>query len=109
VVDLESALYAGAAAAVGVPWLILRAVSDAAHEAVPALLNACLDADGALARTRVLRALAREPRALPALLRLRRRVQGCAVHLGAAVERILGACAAPAAGSNRLTLGWRTS
>ncbi|MEA2697684.1 MAG: adenosylhomocysteine nucleosidase, partial [Myxococcales bacterium] len=38
VVDLESAVFAAVADKAGVPWLVLRAVSDTADEALPPLL-----------------------------------------------------------------------
>jgi nucleoside phosphorylase len=87
VVDLESAAYARAAVEAGVPWLCLRAISDTADEELPALLERCRDRGGAVQRARVARRLFREPRALPALLSLRRRVRRCAGVL----ERATGA------------------
>ena len=55
VVDLESASYVAAAEAAGIPWIVLRAVSDTADETLPPLLNRSLDAGGAVSRGRVLR------------------------------------------------------
>jgi adenosylhomocysteine nucleosidase len=88
-VDLESAAFAAAAAAWGVPWLIVRAVSDEAGEELPALLNDCLDDGGALRRGRLAVRLFRQPSVLPQLLSLRQRVQTCAEALAAAVLTIL--------------------
>ena len=48
----ESAAFVAAAAARGLPWLILRAISDVASEELPALLNDCLDDGGAVRRAR---------------------------------------------------------
>ena len=70
----ESASYVAAAAEAGIPWIVLRAVSDTAGEALPALLNRSLDAGGAVSRGRVLRGLLGDPGALPELLALRKRV-----------------------------------
>jgi len=89
VVDLESAAYAGAAGEAGIPWIVLRAVSDTAHEALPGLLNRCRDDGGAVRRARVALALLRDPGALPVLLSLRQRVQHGAGVLARATEAIL--------------------
>ena len=89
VVDLESAAYAEAAIAARIPWLILRAVSDTAAEALPALLNHARDAGGAVRRGRVVAGLLREPSALPQLLGLRRRVSACAEALARGTERVI--------------------
>jgi adenosylhomocysteine nucleosidase len=90
-VDLESAAFAAAAAAWGLPWLILRAVSDDAGEELPALLNDCLDDGGALRRGRLAVRLFRQPSVLRQLLSLRQRVQTCAETLAAAVLTVLHA------------------
>lgn len=91
VVDLESASYASAAAKNGVPWIILRAVSDTADEALPALLNRSRDEGGAVRRASVVRGLLGDPGVLPALLGLRRRVQRCAGLLSQATIALLTA------------------
>ncbi len=94
VVDLESASYVAAADGAGIPWIVLRAVSDSAGEALPALLNRSLDAGGAVSRGRVLRGLLGDPGALPLLLTLRKRVAECALVLARAAEATLPACLA---------------
>jgi adenosylhomocysteine nucleosidase len=91
VADLESAAYAAAAEAAGIPWLVLRAVSDTADEALPALLNRCLDDGGAVRRARVLGALLTEPWTAPRLLQLRRRVHACAESLAEGAAALLSA------------------
>jgi adenosylhomocysteine nucleosidase len=91
VVDLESAACVEAAREARVPWLVLRAVSDGAGEALPALLNRCRDDAGAVRRGRVVRALLRDPWTLPTLLALRRRVERCALALAAAIRSLLEA------------------
>jgi adenosylhomocysteine nucleosidase len=91
VVDLESAAYVGAAARVGLPWLVLRAVSDLASESLPALLNQSRDQGGGIRRGRVVRALLTNPRALLPLLAMRERVRACAGELGRAVELTVAA------------------
>jgi adenosylhomocysteine nucleosidase len=90
-VDLESAVFARAARAREIPWLVMRAISDTADERLPALLNrARADDAGAVDRARLLRGLLLAPGALPALLSLRGRVARCAQVLAAATERLLG-------------------
>jgi farnesyl-diphosphate farnesyltransferase len=91
VVDLESAAFAAVAMRMGVPWMVLRAVSDTAGEAVPALLNRSRDDGGAVRRSSVLRALLANPRALRPLLALRERVLTCAGVLANAVELTVAA------------------
>jgi hypothetical protein len=88
-VDLESAEWAAAAAARGLPWIILRAVSDAAGEEMPALLNDCLDDGGAVRRGRLALRLFGQPSALPRLLVLRQRVRVSAGVLAAATLAVL--------------------
>jgi len=86
VVDLESAAYVAAAEQAGIPWLILRAISDTAGEALPAILNRSADASGSVNRGRVLRGLFSDPGALPQLLALRKRVGHCSEVLARAAE-----------------------
>lgn len=69
VVDMESHLAARAAAAAGVPFAALRAVSDRAEHGLPPAAVAGMGADGGVDVGAVLRALAADPRQLPALLR----------------------------------------
>lgn len=88
-VDLESAAYARAAVDAGVPWLCLRAISDTAEEALPALLNRCRDGGGAVHRGRVARGLLKELRTVPALLSLRQRVRRCAGVLERAAHALI--------------------
>jgi adenosylhomocysteine nucleosidase len=88
VVDLESAYYAAAAEAQGVPWAILRAVSDTAEEALPEFLDRCRDSEGSLRRASVVCSMLAEPGAFLALMRLRGRVRWCAERLAAAVEHL---------------------
>jgi adenosylhomocysteine nucleosidase len=86
VVDLESAIYAEVARSAGIPWLVVRAVSDTASEGLPELLNRARDSGGAVRRTHVLRGLLGDPRAITRLLALRGRVVRCADALGDALR-----------------------
>jgi nucleoside phosphorylase len=89
VVDLESAAFAGVAAATGTSFLVLRAVSDLADEALPLDFERFRDAGGAVSRARVVRHAALRPRTAARLLDLRRRVELCADRLADAVEEVL--------------------
>jgi len=98
VVDLESAAYVAGAVAAGIPWLVLRAVSDTADESLPELLNRSRDEGGAVRRGRVVLGLLREPQALRVLLALRGRVGRCAEVLARAVASALPALSAVRSG-----------
>jgi adenosylhomocysteine nucleosidase len=89
VADLESAFYAEAAQGANIPWIVLRAVSDAASEALPVFLNRCRDEGGSIVRTAVAREALVRSAAIPSLLRLRHRVSRCSAILADAVERLL--------------------
>jgi adenosylhomocysteine nucleosidase len=81
VVDLESSAFADVARMAQIPWGILRVVSDAADEEVPAFLASCRDGDGAISRSRVVLSSLARPARMAALLGLRRRAQSCARQL----------------------------
>ncbi len=85
VVDLETAWYLDEAERRGVPWTVLRVVSDAADEPLPAFLEGCRDEGGAVRRGCVAWHALRHPGTIPSLLRLARRVRRCAVALAEAV------------------------
>lgn len=72
IVDLESAAVARAAAEAGLPFGVLRAVADPAAHGLPPAALVGLDSEGRPAIGPVLRALARSPGQLPALIRLGR-------------------------------------
>jgi adenosylhomocysteine nucleosidase len=90
VVDMESAAWARASASRGIPFLALRAVSDSFEEDLPAFLSSCLTPEGSVDRAAVARRLLLRPAALPALLRMRRRVREGAEALALFLERLLG-------------------
>jgi adenosylhomocysteine nucleosidase len=88
-VDLESAAFARAAAARGIPYLALRAISDTAEESLPLDFNRLRGADGSVDRLRVaIRALLR-PALIPRLWRLRGRAALCSENLARAVRALL--------------------
>jgi hopanoid-associated phosphorylase len=71
-VDMESQVIARACAAVGLPCIVLRAISDAANRSLPELATVALDADGKLATSAILRSLLRAPSQILGLPRLAR-------------------------------------
>jgi adenosylhomocysteine nucleosidase len=88
--DMESAAWARTAARRGVPYIILRAISDTADEELPLWLGSCLDAEGGLRRARVIgRAMVR-PAAVLVLLRLHYGVRRGVQRLADFLERLLG-------------------
>lgn len=89
VVDLETASYARVAAAQGVPYVALRAVSDSAVEALPLDFNRFRRADGSSDRGRVARYALLHPSIVPELMQLRERLRHCADKLARLVEEIV--------------------
>lgn len=69
-VDMESAAVGKAAAAAGVPLLVVRVILDPADRPIPAWLAGTLGASGKPLPSRLLAGLATHPGDLPALLRL---------------------------------------
>ena len=88
-VDLESAAYGRVATERGVPFLAVRAVSDAAWEDLPLDFNAFRGPDGGVIRHRVVVHALGHPRSVPGLVRLRRRVAVCADRLARFVSALL--------------------
>ncbi|MGE5344704.1 MAG: hypothetical protein ACM3JH_02020, partial [Acidithiobacillales bacterium] len=89
VIDTESAAWARAAAGAGIPFVILRAVSDTFEEDLPGFLSSCLDPEGSVDRAAVARRLFLHPAALPSLLRARERVREGAARVGLFLEKLL--------------------
>lgn len=82
-VDMESAQVADDAAAAGLPFRAIRAVTDTAHEDLRIDLNAARDGDGRVRDTRVVgQALRRPLTGLPELVKLYRRSRLAAKNLG---------------------------
>jgi adenosylhomocysteine nucleosidase len=89
-VDMESAAWAREAAARGVPYAILRVVSDGPDEELPVYLTRCMDAEGGISRTRVALAALTRPASIPALWSMRGRVREACSRLAAFVEHYVG-------------------
>jgi len=90
VCDMESAAWARAAATAGVPYVVLRAVSDTADEDLPRYLARCMNAGGGISRAAVALQAVLHPATIPDLLRMRRRVAACAQKLGDALAAVVG-------------------
>lgn len=88
VVDLESAAVVEELASVGIPWNVLRAVSDTAWETLPAIVRRSRD-EGGLHRARMVAAALRAPASALDLVRLGWRMRECAHALAAAIEGVL--------------------
>jgi hopanoid-associated phosphorylase len=71
-VDMESHVVAAAATGAGIPFAVLRAVSDRADDALPKSARAGFRPDGQVDVMAVIANLARQPSELPALLRTAR-------------------------------------
>jgi adenosylhomocysteine nucleosidase len=89
VVDLESASYARVAAAQQVPFLVLRAVSDSATEALPLDFNRFRRSDGSSDRWAVARHAILHPSIVPELVQLRERLSYCARRLALLIAEML--------------------
>lgn len=86
-VDLETAVYAAVAEEAGIPWAAVRSVLDPAEESLPLDFNACRDAGGRIRRARVLLRMLAQPAGVPALLRMRRKMQGACAPLADVLVR----------------------
>jgi adenosylhomocysteine nucleosidase len=69
-VDMESHIAAAVAQRYGLPFAVARVVSDAADRSLPRAAQVGMAADGGMDIGAVLRALAADPRQLPALIRV---------------------------------------
>ncbi len=81
-VDMESHIAAAVAVRHGLPFAVARVVSDGADRSLPKAAQAGMAADGSMDIAAVLRALARDPRQLPALIRVGREAETAFRALG---------------------------
>jgi len=89
-VDMETAGAARAAAARNIPWLAVRAITDAADQEMPFDFNRLADMDGNVDRSRVILAVLTHPWKIPALIRLGTNSACAARNLASFVEAFLG-------------------
>lgn len=90
VVDMESFAWASVAHEAGLPFVILRAVSDAADDDLPSELDRALRPDGSVFRARLIGDVIRRHRLLGELIDLRDRVRQCSRALEEALVSIVG-------------------
>jgi len=90
-VDLESAGWAAAATTAGIPFIVLRGISDSFDEELPLDFESLRDSSGSVDRRRVIAAALKTPRALPGLLRLRRRLHGVSRDLATWAAEVVAA------------------
>lgn len=93
-VDLESAIVARAAAAAGIPFLVLRTIADPATRDLPSAALIPLAQDGTPAFARVLAEVLRRPRQIGALFGLARETRQALSALAGPVRALRGAFAA---------------
>ena len=94
VVDLESAAWAETARTRGLPWSILRVVSDAWDEDLPSFLIRAQRPDGSVARGRVALGAMVVPSRIPTLVRLASRVRQASERLADGAAAIMSEAAA---------------
>jgi adenosylhomocysteine nucleosidase len=87
--DMESSAWAASASEAGIPYLVVRSISDRAGEPLPNYIAASLGEDGGISRSSVVASALLRPGTIPALLRLRRRVLDCSESLALFLERLL--------------------
>lgn len=88
-VDMESTAIAEVCAARGLPFLIVRSITDLLDEDLPLDFNLYRNHDGRVDSKRVMKAVLRKPLAIKGLLELRRRSRQCADRMAAFV---IGLC-----------------
>jgi adenosylhomocysteine nucleosidase len=92
-VDLESAIVARAAEAVGIPFLVLRTIADPARRELPPAALIPLAEDGTPAFTRVLFEVLRRPHQIAALFGLARETRQALTALAGPARALRGALA----------------
>jgi adenosylhomocysteine nucleosidase len=88
-VDMESTAIAGVCGRRGVPFLIIRSISDPMDEDLPLNFNLYRNRDGRVDSKRVVKAALLRPSAFKGLLELRRRSRLCAGRLSEFIQRLV--------------------
>jgi len=89
IVDMESAGVARRCAADGVPFLVVRSVSDTARDSLPDYLSECRTESGDISRLKVAANAVRNPTSIFDLGKMAGRVRECSRALADAVPKIL--------------------
>lgn len=93
-VEMESFAVVTEAVAKGIPAIAIRAISDEVDEDLPMDFSGVLDDSGNVRTGEIVRALARAPHKLPALMRLRRQSKAASLRLAEFLERYMTGLAA---------------
>jgi adenosylhomocysteine nucleosidase len=88
-VEMESAALCGVCREQGIPWAILRAISDTAQQDLPLDFNRLLTRDQRISPLRLAAAVLRSPGTIPALLALRRQARCAADKLAESLARLI--------------------
>lgn len=88
-VDMESTAIAGVCASRGLPFLIVRSISDLVDEDLPLDFNRYRTDDGRVDRKRVARASIMRPSSLKAMFELKKRSDLCARRMAEFVKRLV--------------------
>lgn len=88
-VDMESNAIAGVCARAGLPFLVIRSISDRLYEDLPLDFNQYRNSDGRVDPRKVVNAALLRPGALKALFELRKRSKLCAGRLAEFVQRLV--------------------
>jgi adenosylhomocysteine nucleosidase len=86
IVDMESTAIAGVCARRGLPFLIVRSITDLLDEDLPLNFNLYRGEDGRVDSARIVKAALLRPRALAGLMELRRRSELCAQRMAGFVR-----------------------
>jgi adenosylhomocysteine nucleosidase len=92
-IDMESTAIAGVCARRGVPFVVIRSITDLLEEDLPLDFNLYRDSGGRVDSARVATAAMLKPRALAGLLALRSRSELCAERLAEFVRSLVPALA----------------
>jgi nucleoside phosphorylase len=90
-VDCESATWGRIAASRGLPFAILRVISDAFEETLPACLSESQRADGSIDRLRIVLGALGDPVQIPRIVGLARRVRRASSKLAFGVNALMNA------------------
>jgi adenosylhomocysteine nucleosidase len=89
-VDMESTAIASVCARHGVPFLIVRSITDLLDEGLPLDFNQCRDSEGRVNSIKVMKAALLKPGSVSGLLELRKRSHLCAERMAEFVLRVVG-------------------
>jgi adenosylhomocysteine nucleosidase len=89
VLDMETVAVAEAASREAIPFVALRAISDAADEEILFSIEEITDPDLNISIRRVLSSILRNPRILPQMLRLARNAKTAGNNLALVLERLI--------------------